>query len=187
MKIGVDYDSTIADSQRLFLRLLEWKTGEHHEVSEMDSWTWAEDHGFAKEFWGYFDLLDTTYLRRAIPPTDPLACAIVKWLVKRGHDVQIITSNHPSSEASIRSWLFGHSLELPLNMIGRKSASEKVHMDFEVFIDDAPALAEAMVEVPEKRLYLVPQPWNSRVIPTDNVITSFSWRRSLDIFERDGL
>lgn len=187
MKIAVDFDSTLAATQPLFLKLLEWKTGEHHDPEEITTWTWAEEHGYGKDFWSFYDLLDSTHLRRAIQPVDPMACGSVKWLVKRGHEVRILTSNHPKSEASIRSWLFGHGLELPLDIIGRKSPSEKAHLDFDVFIDDAPALAEAMPEVLSKRLYLVPQPWNSRVIPTDNVITDFSWRRALDTFERDGL
>jgi len=199
MKIAVDFDSTLADTLKVVLDLINFKRGTKLVRDNVVSWDWKEnaqlwgwDHPQDAEddFWMIYDLFDTTHLRRAIPPTDPTACGSVKWLIKRGHDVRIVTSNKPQSEVSIRSWLFGHGLELPLDIIGRKSAREKAEMDFDVFIDDSPSLAEAIATLNGgmgKTLFLVPQPYNTHVLPSLHVVTEFTWRRALDFFEQRGL
>lgn len=187
MRIAVDCDDTLCDFHTLYAQLLTWKTGTLYDPNSFTKWTSVQDNGNEKAFWGFLDLLETSHLRRAMAPVDILACPSIKWLVRRGHDVHILTANRDAARESITSWLFMHGLELPLDMIGRKNPHEKAALDFDFFIDDAPGLAVEMGEQPSKRLFLVPQPWNRQVIPTRNVITSFSWRRAIDHFEAHDL
>lgn len=202
MKISVDFDSTLADTLSVVLDLLNFKYGTDITRNEIVDWDWKKNAKVwnasgrypvpfdplevEKDFWKVYDLFDTTHLRRAIPPVDPLACAAVKWLVKRGHDVHIVTSNKPIAAESIRSWMFGHGLDLPLDMLGRKTGSQKAHLDYELFIDDSPHLAESMEET-GKLLLLVPQPYNWYIPNSLCVDKNFTWRRAIDIFERLGL
>jgi 5'(3')-deoxyribonucleotidase len=199
MRVAVDFDSTLADTLSVVIDLLNFKHGSHLTREDIVSWDWVENarrYGFpdpeavAQDFWRIYDLFDTTHLRRAIPPVDPVACAAVKWLVKRGHDVHIVTSNKPRAEESIRSWLFGHGLELPLDIIGRMTASQKAELPYDYYIDDAPGLAEAVNKLADGRivkLFLVPQPYNRHVPRSERVETGFTWRHALDLFEREGL
>jgi 5'(3')-deoxyribonucleotidase len=196
-RIAVDFDSTLADSMEVVIQLMNFKHGLTMSKNEITQWDWptmlGRKHGLAvpeeldRDFWKIYDMFDRTHLRRMVPPTDPLACASVKWLVKRGHAVHIVTSNHADADESIRSWLFGHGLELPLTIIGRKSPHEKLDLDYDLFIDDAPALAEAATQDKKKLVLLVPQPWNRNIAASPNVRTDFCWRHALDIFEEMGL
>jgi 5'(3')-deoxyribonucleotidase len=213
LKVACDFDSTLADTLKVVLDLFNFKYGLSLTREDIADWDWkvnAKVWGFtekgAKEveadFWKVYDLFDTTHLRRAIPPVDPMACGAVKWLVKRGHQVDIVTSNRPEAEMSIRAWLFGHGLDLPLRMLDRKTASYKAELDYDVMIDDAPSLAKAITEQyleqkagtihfeqprPHHRLLLVPQPFNRQVLESPAVRTDFTWRRAIDIFEEEGL
>ena len=213
MKVACDFDSTLADKLKVVLDLFNFKYGLSLTREDIVDWDWkvnAKVWGFTEEgakeveadFWKVYDLFDTTHLRRAIPPVDPMACGAVKWLVKRGHQVDIVTSNRPEAEMSIRAWLFGHGLDLPLRMLDRKTASHKAELDYDVMIDDAPSLAKAITEQyleqkagtihfeqprPHHRLLLVPQPFNRQVLESPAVRTDFTWRRAIDIFEEEGL
>lgn len=202
MKIAVDFDSTLADTLSVVLEFMNFKYGTALKAEDVTDWdwkvnaeTWNKSGRFSvhfdpveidRDFWKVYDLFDSTHLRRTIPPVDPLACGAVKWLVKRGHKVEIVTSNRPAAEMSIRSWLFGHGLDLPLNMIGRKSPKEKAELDYDIYLDDSPKLAEVM-PFTGKTLLLIPQPYNQYIEPSLNVWKTFSWRRAIDIFEELGL
>jgi 5'(3')-deoxyribonucleotidase len=203
MKIAVDFDSTLADTLQVVLDMFNFKYGTKLEPSHIVDWDWKKNAEFwnsvglngegllfdpeevERDFWKVYDLFDHTHLRRAIRPVDPLACGAIKWLVLRGHDVRIVTSNKPDAEVSIRSWLFGHGLDLPLDIIGRKSASQKAALNYDLFIDDSPSLAPACEEL-KKPLLLVPQPYNTDVL-RQGYVRRFNWRDAIDIFEDMGL
>lgn len=213
MKVACDFDSTLADTLKVVLDLFNFKYGLGLTREDIVDWDWkknAKVWGFTEEgaqeveadFWKVYDLFDTTHLRRAIPPVDPLACGAVKWLVKHGHQVDIVTSNRPEAEMSIRAWLFGHGLDLPLRMLDRKTGSHKAELDYDVFIDDAPSLAKSIADLydkqcvsvvhfempnPRHRLLLVPQPYNRHITRSPAVNTEFTWERALQIFREEGL
>lgn len=179
MKIACDWDSTLADSNVVITYLMNFKHGTNYAKADIDSWTfWTDRYG--DDFWRIFDLFDHTYLRRAIPPTDPLACAVVKWLVKRGHEVEIVTSNHEASIPTIRAWLFGHGLDLPIRSLGRIDAEHKAALEYDLLIDDAPGLAAAMAAQPQRKMILVDQPWNQENHLPPNVWRLKDWALATD-------
>jgi len=213
MKVACDFDSTLADTLKVVLDFFNFKYGLCLTREDIVDWDWkvnAREWGFTEkgakqveaDFWKVYNLFDTTHLRRAIPPVDPMACGAVKWLVKRGHQVDIVTANRPEAEMSIRAWLFGHGLDLPLRLLDRKTARHKAELGYDVLIDDAPSLAKSIADLydeqcvsvvhfempnPHHRLLLVPQPYNQHITPSPAVRTDFTWRRALDIFEEEGL
>jgi 5'(3')-deoxyribonucleotidase len=210
MKVAVDFDSTLADTLKVVVDLFNFKYETHLTRADVTSWDWTENgrrwrlphpEDAERDFWRIYDLFDSTHLRRAIPPVDPLACGAVKWLVKRGHQVDIVTSNRPEAAMSIQAWLFSHGLDLPIKVLERKTASHKALLDYDIFIDDAPSLAKSIAELyheqknvihfemprPAKRLFLVPQPYNHTAVTSPAIRTDFTWRHAIDIFEEEGL
>ncbi len=196
LKIAVDMDDTLCNVTTVVLDFFNFKHGTNLTEADVGSWDWKDNATawgldpdvVSADFWRVYGLLDHTHLRRACPPIDPMACASVKWLVKRGYDVHIVTSNRAEAEMPIRSWLFGHGLDVPLDLIGRRPAGEKARLDYDIFIDDSPLLAPA-VEAAGKLLLLVPRSCNKEVRQRRwlNVHTGFTWRHAVDIFEELGL
>lgn len=162
MRVAVDFDGTLADSQSLYLALLNYRHGAAVRLSEIDEWN-AYDRLFGNcELERVLDLVDNTHLRRAIRPTSPVAPAFVKWLVGRGHAVEVLTSNSEVTADSIRAWNFGHGLDVPVRAIGRVSAANKAAMDYDLFMDDSPHIIEPVMDL-GKFLMLVDAPYNRSV------------------------
>jgi 5'(3')-deoxyribonucleotidase len=182
MKVACDFDGCLANSHQVALDLINFKHGTTYKYEDVTSWNWWKENGVEEDFWAVYDLFDTTYLRRAIPPTSPLAAASMKWLQKRGHECEIVTSNRQKSVPTISAWLFGHGIDFPVRSIDRISASEKAKLDYDLFIDDAPHLAEAISAMLEKTLILVDQPWN-RGVRGSNVWRMQDWGDAIHLFK----
>ena len=116
MKVALDFDGTLAATDRLILDLMNWHLGTSYTREDWDSWDFWRDMGpeVDKAFWGLFKLMDERYLRRAIPPTDPFAPAVVKWLMKRGHEVHLVTANSKKAIESFNGWLWAQGIEMPI-------------------------------------------------------------------------
>jgi 5'(3')-deoxyribonucleotidase len=168
-RIAVDFDSTLAETLSFVCQLVNYREGTNFKPEEVDSWTFFQDHGYEKAFWGAYDLMDATHLRRAIRPQSPFACPTIKWLTQRGHAVELLTSNSATAVKDMQGWLFGHGLDIPVKALGRVSPHEKAALEYDLFIDDAPGLAEEMArrayahEAP-RRMILVDQPYNRRFL-----------------------
>ena len=115
-----------------------------------------------KVFWEVHDLMETTYIRRAIRPI-PYATDVIKSIKEMGCIVEVITMNNDRAKKNIEAWLFMHGLEIPVYTQGRGSPGDKVKLDYDIFIDDSPRLIERMKKFPEKHLILFTQPWNKEI------------------------
>jgi len=188
MKIAVDLDNTLADTTTVLTKLTNFKHGTTLTKESIVEWDYWRKSGLDETFWAIYDLFDSIYLRRVLPPVHPLACPIVKMLEKAGNSVDILTANNADAKKSIESWLFGHGLDTNVQTLGRISPEVKVTMDYDLFIDDSPKLIEPMKSAPGKTLILLDQPWNASIdvsgIP--NIIRAKDWRQIQDIFEKMG-
>lgn len=188
MRFGIDFDNTLADVESVMLNLINFKHETKIAATEITDWDWLSDHGYGDSFWAVYNLLDTTYLRRAIPPVSPFAPAVVKWLGKRGHKVNIVTANKPEALPSIQDWLWGHGLDTKVKLLGRVSAGQKVRLAYDVFVDDSPKLIEPIKRAPSKRLILLSQPWNLKidVKGVKNIYRAKDWEEVYEILKRLG-
>jgi len=194
VRVALDFDGTLADTASLVCALINYKQGTHYTPADMTSWTFWADKGYEPDFWGAFDLMDQTHLRRAIRPVSPLACSTIKYLQQEGsYEFEVVTSNHDESAKDMAAWLFGHGLDLPIKTIGRATPRQKAEMNYALYIDDAPGLAEEIAKMPKKRMVLVDQPWNRQFVCrgydgndiylNGNVIRMEDWKNALTIFE----
>jgi len=193
MKIAVDLDNTLADTTSVLLRLTNFKFGTNYTLADIQ-WDFWRSKGpdYDAAFWEIYKMFDSPEqgginLRRALPPVDPLAPGIVKSLIKRGHDVHILTANRPEAKDSIEAWLFGHGLEMYVELIGQVSPVEKVKLDYDLFIDDSPKIVPAMASAPEKTLIWLSQRGEKVDISGENVWMVENWRGIQRMLESMGL
>lgn len=171
MKIAVDFDGTLADVEALILDLLNFRHGTQFTMADLVSYdTIRLGIGPEADFWEVYDMLDRTHLRRAARPVSPFAAPTIKRLLQMGHEAEVLTANSPAAIRDMTSWLFGHGLDISIRALGRVRASEKAALDYDLFFDDSPHLAEAMSAHPEKTLVLIDQPWTQSVICRNDAV-----------------
>jgi 5'(3')-deoxyribonucleotidase len=188
MRFGIDFDNTLADVESVMLQLINFKHDTKYVSADIVNWDFLDQQGFGDSFWAVYGMFDTTYLRRAIPPVSPFAPAVVKWLEKRGHKVNIVTANKPEALPSIQDWLWGHGLDTKVKLLGRVSAGQKARLAYDVFVDDSPKLIEPIKRAPSKRLVLLSQPWNLGidVKGVKNIYRAKNWEEVYEILKRLG-
>jgi uncharacterized HAD superfamily protein len=185
MKIALDFDGTLADTQSVICEMMNFKHGTHYTPNDVTSWTFWADRGLDKDFWEAYDFLDRTHARRMIRPVSPFAAATMKWIAGLGHEVEVVTSNNAIAAKDMQSWLFGHGLDFPVRCIGRVSAEEKIALGYQMFIDDSPDLATAIAKSDlDVRLLMIAQPWNKH-IASANVYRLNDWRRAASVLSDD--
>lgn len=177
MKIAVDADDTVMNQTSLLLPLMNWKLGTDYKMEDI---VWGFFHSspeVEKAFWAVHNLYDTLYLRRAMPPTDNYAFPVIKELQQKGHKVEVVTRNKFESADKIHGWFWMHGVEIHVRAIGRGGgdATAKAYLPYDIFIDDAPMLAEEMKRHPSKRLIIYTRPWNKDVKVTKNVLRADDW------------
>lgn len=188
MRIAVDFDGTLADTMSLVVQLMNFKHGTNYRPEDVDSWTfWETAVGSMDDFWTIYDIMDRTHLRRAIRPTSPFATPTIKRLLQNGHNVSLLTSNSHRASRDMAAWLFGHGLDIEVITLGRKTASQKADERFDLFIDDAPHLAEEIMKRPDKKMILVDQRWNRDVVCRGNVYRLDDWERALGLLRSIGV
>ena len=178
MRIAVDADDTVIDQTAVLLPLMNWKLGTTYKPEDIE-WNFFHNKtpDIEKAFWDVHNLYDTMYLRRAMPPTDGFAFPVLKEMQRRGNELEVVTRNRPESTDHIHDWFWMHGVEIRVRAIGRGGgdASVKAKMPYDVFIDDAPALASVMSKHPSKRLIIFSRPWNAGVKTTKNVLRADDW------------
>lgn len=179
LRISVDYDNTIANTSVITTALLNFKTGSKYKAEDINSWDWWKEIGEIDSFWAIYDMFDKTYLRRSIPPMGPFATAVVKWLIDEGVHVDILTGNHVESVPSIQAWCFMHGIDAPVIAVGRTNHG-KAGLDYDIFIDDYPGLAEQIREYKDKTLLLYDRPYNQGIELPSNTHRCKDWLEILD-------
>ena len=187
MKIAIDFDDTIADQTSVLLPLMNWKLGTEFKFEELEWDFFHKAPETEKAFWSIHDLYDSSYLRRAMPPVDAYAFPVVKELARKGHVVEIVTRNDKKGHDSIRAWLFMHGLDLPVRAIGRGGGDGKARLNYDLFIDDNPSLADVIRKHPTKRLVIFDRPWNRNVKTGRNVFRAKNWLDVREILVRLGV
>jgi len=66
------------------------------------------------------------------------------------------------------------------NLIIVDSDKEKLDLDYDIYIDDGPKLANIMGKYPNKILILLDQPWNKTIQISKNIKRVNNWKEIYD-------
>ena len=98
----------------------------------------------------------------------------------------ILTANNEVAAPSIYKWItyyngYGkdEAFSYPnvvVKCLGRVSPLEKLKLDYNLYIDDSPGIAELMKNLPDKKLLLPNTPWNKHIKNSFNVSRFESWK-----------
>ena len=174
MRLGIDLDGVVADFNCGWMSLYNRDFGTAltpdmvttwdamidltHFEAMSEFWEWAHPHGEDGLFRGLPVYPD------ALPTLGRLA---------RNHEIVIITTKPPGTEAATFSWIGDHAIPTrEVHITGRKWTVE-----CDVYLDDGPHNLRALVrERPDRTTCRFVRPWNA---PVEGAIDVDSW----DTFE----
>lgn len=154
--IALDHDSTLAATNVVAAKLI----GEDYGYEDIESWEWGlEEFGYAKFLNGLWHAWTLRPLE--VPTTEPGLDITVAELRERAQ-VDIVSSfpNHLGIREGKLEWLEAEGIEYD-NFIRADPSVSKAELDYDYYIDDKPALPEAVNEHnPEATVLLYDQRYN---------------------------
>jgi hypothetical protein len=184
MRIGIDFDETVADSIQMIIKLHNKQYGTNYKKEEVVKYKVEEVWDGPKEEW--MAKLDEFLSAKNAAHLDPVVGAIpaIDALKKAGHELSIITARGESDVEATELWLkmhfpstfegvhYGHARSEDPTKRRSKSAMCKA-LGIELMIDDHMNVAKDCAEA-GIRVLLIDEPWNQGELPP-GVERVYSW------------
>jgi len=162
MRIALDVDGVLADLITTLLTVYEEETGIKIRPEEVDSWDFWRRYNISRQ--QFIQLLIKTWDRwRDIQPTENDLAEDVEELNRLGH-IDIVTQRPAKTINNVKKWLAHHGIKYR-NFTWVPPKSTKAILNYHVFIDDSPKLAEELIKL-GKSMLLYNQPWNKTIKET---------------------
>lgn len=188
MNISIDWHGTVVRNTDLVLALLNYKFGTEHTIKDVDSWNWYVRHGYEQAFWDAYDLIDEHGLALTHSPYDDSTEMVLRWLdADNGLQCDIVSCSPPRARPHMEKWLEMRGVHgVHINCIGRISPKQKLHMGYDIYVDDSPDLADAIVKYnqtmwrTDTKMILMNAHWNDHVDDGVGVKRANGW---MDVWE----
>jgi len=164
LKIAVDLDGVLAEAMIGWCELYNERHGQSLILEDIRAWdVWKLVKIQRDEF---FRLLDDAWLQwERIPLTEQDAAEQVKLLHDFG-TVDVVTGRSARTVVSAKEWLKSHSIPYD-RFVRTESTIAKIRLDYDVFVDDSPALMQHIASKSTALGILYTRPWNvDTQIPT---------------------
>ncbi len=172
LRIAVDLDGVLAETMTAWCEKANEELGTRLKLDDIDSWASWMKLGVTKD--QFYRLLDSAWDDwENIPPTEAGLARKVAKLRPLG-TVDIVTGRSRRTVDSARSWLEEHSI--PFERFVRVSrVRDKVYLDYDVYIDDAPDLMPLISRNPVKHGILYERPWNKDMHDMPRIFKVEKW------------
>jgi len=181
MKIAVDLDGVLAESMLVWCDRANKEFGTNLSIKDLDSWSWWKRFPISKD--DFYRILDESWDDwREIPPTEPGIAEKVARIEKFG-DLDIVTGRSKRTVEDARSWVDSQKVRYRrfVRVLGWR---DKVLLDYDVYIDDAPDLMPLISRSPIAWGVLYERPWNRTVGDMPKVLKAKSWLQMPALLKR---
>src|SRR5439155_10150095 len=174
LKIAVDLDRVLAESMLVWCERGNKEFGTHLKMEDLDSWSSWKRFAISKD--DFYRILDESWDEwREIPPTEPEIAEKVARIEKFG-DLDIVTGRSKRTVDAARSWVDSQKIRYRrfVRVLGWR---DKILLDYDVYIDDAPDLMPLISRNPTAWGVLYERPWNRSVESMPKVLKAKSWQQ----------
>jgi len=180
--IALDLDGVLADTMRLWIKIWKQRTGYELRYEDLVEWDFWRRLGITSQ--EFMRIMDEAWRQwRYLPPTEENLSEKVSLLKTLGR-IDIVTARPKPTEEYAFKWLEYHKIPYD-NYVWIGSMREKILLDYDVYIDDSPIVAEE-ASINHKLILLYDRPWNSDIAETNYVKRVKSLSQAYRIL-RDGL
>jgi 5'(3')-deoxyribonucleotidase len=172
LKIAVDLDGVLAESMLVWCARANKELGTRLRMEDLDSWSWWKRFPISKD--DFYRILDESWDDwKEIPPTETELAKKVARIEKFG-ELDIVTGRSKRTVGAARSWV--DSQKIPYRRFVRVLGwRDKILLDYDVYIDDAPDLMPLISHSPTAWGVLYERPWNRGVEDMPKVLKVKSW------------
>jgi len=172
LRIAVDLDGVLAETMTAWCKRANEQLGTRLKLSDLDTWaSWAK-FGITRD--QFFRLLDEAWDKwEDVPPTESGLAEKVAKIQSLG-SLDIVTGRSRQTVEGARNWLAYYKIpyERFVRVPGMK---DKVYLNYDVYIDDAPELMPLISRNPVMSGILYERPWNRDVPDMRGVFKVESW------------
>lgn len=174
MKIGLDFDGVIADSELMKQRLAKELYGVDIPLHLLNRQGVVASGKLTEE--EYDDLQDQAYGTRKyslqILPIEGMKPVLIE--LQKNHELVIVTSRDERKSAIAQEWLTNQGLTITIRSVGRKNEKTSFCKDVDVFIDNDLYKLEPLIGV-VKHLYHF-NPYSEEQILPPGIINVPDWK-----------
>ena len=172
MRIALDLDGVLAETMTAWCQKANQEFGTRLKLSDLDTWASWKKLGVTKD--QFYRLLDDAWDDwENVPPTEPGLAGKVARIQGLG-EVDIVTGRSRRTVEGARSWLAHY--KIPHQRFVRvPGVKDKVFLDYDVYIDDAPDLMSLISRNPVKHGILYERPWNRDVPDMSRIFKVEKW------------
>ena len=174
LKIAVDLDGVLAESMLVWCERANKEFGTRLRMEDLDSWSSWKKFPISKD--DFYRILDESWDEwQKIPPTEPNIAEKVARIEKFG-DLDIVTGRSRRTVDAARSWVDNQNIRYR-NFVRVLGWRDKIFLNYDVYIDDAPDLMPVISRSPRAWGVLYVRPWNRNVGNMPKVLKAKSWRQ----------
>jgi 5'(3')-deoxyribonucleotidase len=181
LKIAVDLDGVLAESMLVWCERANKEFGTLLRMEDLDSWSWWKKFPISKD--DFYRILDESWDEwQKIPPTESEIAEKVARIEKFGH-LDIVTGRSKRTVEAARSWVDNQKVRYRrfVRVLGWR---DKVLLDYDVYVDDAPDLMPLISHSPRAWGVLYERPWNNSVGDMPRVLKAKNWRQIPALLKR---
>lgn len=178
-KISIDVDSILIDIMVNYCKIYNKKKNSKKTKEDVTDWDFFDDWGLSKEEGrGIFENID---LQDVPVISDTLDCYLL--LLNQRSKVDIVTNRKEEQRKALLKKFKSMNLKPGIqyqNLIIVDSEKKKLDLDYDIYIDDSPKLANIIEKYPNKILILLDQPWNKNIQIANNIKRVNNWKEIYD-------
>jgi len=181
LRIAVDLDGVLAESMEVWCKKASKEFDLSLSMEDIDSWSSWKKFGISKD--DFYRILDESWDDwKKVPPTEPRLASKVARVATFG-DIDVVTGRSKRTEVAAINWVehqnvrYRHFVRVP-------GWRDKLALDYDVYIDDAPDLMPLVSQSPVSWAILYDRPWNRNVPNMRKVFRVASWKQVPRLLEQ---
>jgi 5'(3')-deoxyribonucleotidase len=174
LRIAVDLDGVLAESMLVWCERANKEFGTKLKMEDLDGWSSWKKFDISKD--DFYRILDESWDDwKQVPATEPGLANKVARIGKFG-DVDIVTGRSKSTEQAAMDWVEHQKIRYS-HFVRVAGWRDKIVLNYDVYIDDAPDLMSLVSQNPLSWAILYDRPWNRSVPNMPKVLRAESWKQ----------
>ncbi len=162
LRVALDVDQVLVNAFEAAMQLINETRGEHHTMTELTDYPRKGGTIFGIPYEEWTGFYERAWAERWSVMQRLVDEAAIATLMQH-YAVDLVTSRGDDSVAFLKGWLGANYPNLKFNIVVSKKGSDKAELPYDIYIDDAPRLANSISGKGGKMVFMVRWPHNAQL------------------------